>query len=566
MAASPCVEGQACYTQAVQNRPVVGTRTPVVPPRLWSLLLCTVVAALGLAGACKRSATSKAPLTPETPSLRIYVASTIAGALEPCGCRKDMLGGVDHAAALIAQGKKEAPHSLLVSAGPTLFLNPDIEEGKRAQDTWKAESIAHALADMGLVAFTPGANDFALGAAAFGPLAAATKAPALAANVKVAGAPLASTRVVEQNGYKVGIAGVSEPKSKLGVPAGVEVGELEPSLRSALAELQRSGSQINVALVAADRGAALRVAERVSGYHLMILGKSSDRGEGNDAPTAPVLIGKTLVVEAPNHLQALGVVDLYVRDDAFEFQDAAGLQVAEERHSLERRSEELSRRIQRWEEEGIRPEDVAARKEDLAKMRARLGQLAQPAAPKQGSFFRYALSEVREDLGANPEVGARMSEYYKRVNQHNKELFKDRKPKPVASGEAHYLGGESCTECHEDATTFWKQTGHAKAYETLSVDHKEFNLDCVSCHVTGYERPGGSTVTFVENLKDVQCEECHGPGSRHVETEDTAFITLRPEKSLCQKCHHPPHVADDWSADEAWGHIVGKGHGEDSKP
>jgi 2',3'-cyclic-nucleotide 2'-phosphodiesterase (5'-nucleotidase family) len=529
------------------------------------MLLCSLVAALGIAGACKRSA-SQAPELPTTPTLRVYVASTIAGALEPCGCRKDMLGGVDHAAALIADGKKEAPNSILLSAGPTLFLNPDIEEGKRTQDTWKAHSIAQALADMGLVAFTPGANDFALGTVEFAPLAAETKATALAANVKAGGVPLGKTRVVQENGFKVGIAGVSQPKSKLGAPQGVEIGDLEPALRAALAELHSEGAQINIALVASDRGLALRVAERVTGYQLMILGKSSDRGDGNDAPTAPVMIGKTLVVEAPNHLQALGVVDLFVRDHDFDFQDAAGLQEAEERQSLERRSEELSRRIAHWEKDGVRPDDVAARKVDLQKMRARLVQLAAPPAPKQGSFFRFALKEVREEAGSNPDVSARMSKHYERVNDYNKELFKDRKPKPVAKGESSYIGVEGCEECHEEAVAFWKKTKHAGAYKTLSDDHKEFNLDCVNCHVTGYERPGGSTVTFVENLKDVQCEECHGPGSRHAETEDTDFITLRPEKTLCQKCHHTPHVADDWNADDAWPHIVGEGHGEDSKP
>lgn len=524
-----------------------------------------VLGAAALAGACKRTE-SHAPEVPTVPTVRLYVASTIAGALEPCGCRKDMLGGVDHAAALIDSGKKEAPHSLFVSAGPTLFLNPDIEEAKRSQDSWKAESIAQALAEMGLVAFTPGANDFALGPETLASLTAATKAKPLAANLDAAGVPLASTHIVETNGYRIGLAGVSEPKSKLGVPKGVKVAELEPALQRASAELDKAGAQIKVALIASDRGEALRVAERVTGFQVMVVGKAADRGEGNDAPTAPVLIGKTLVVEAPNHLQGLGIVDLFVRGDELVFQDAAGLAQAEERQSLERRTAELSRRIVQWEKEGVSPADVAARKADLATMQARLAQLAAPAPPQSGSFFRYQLREVREELGSNPDVGKRMSAYYRRVNDFNKESFKDRKPREPAPGEASYVGVERCNECHEEAVAFWKTTGHAGAYKTLSDDFKEFNLDCVSCHVTGYERPGGSTVTFVDKLKDVQCEECHGPGSRHVETEDTDFITLRPEQTVCEHCHHPPHVADDWSAKEAWPHIVGKGHGEGSKP
>jgi hypothetical protein len=527
-------------------------------------LLVLSVGGAALGGSCKRSDT-RPPEAPTTPTVRIYVASTIAGALEPCGCRKDMLGGVDHAAALVAKGRQEVPGSLVLAAGPTLFMNPELSEERQAQDTWKAEGIAEALSEMGLLAWSPGANDFAAGLPTLASLAGKTQAKILAANLSSPGVPIASSHSVEVNGQRVGITGVSLPKSPLGLPPQVTVGDLSEALKKGLAELDKEKAAIKVALVSTERGEALRLAERVPGFHVMIVGKSVDRGENNDPPTAPVMIGETLVVEAPNHLQGLGVVDLYVRDEKIVFQDAAGLVQAEERQSLERRDNELSRRIVEWETSGMDPKDIEARKADLAKLRARLVELQAPKPPATGSFFRYALSEVREGLGSDAKVEARMSDYYRRVNDHNKELFKDRKPPQAAAGQATYVGTQECAECHEEAFAFWETTGHAKAYKTLSDDFKEFNLDCVSCHVTGYERPGGSTVTFVENLKDVQCEECHGPGSLHAKSEDTDQITLRPAQDLCQKCHHPPHVADDWSAAEAWSHIVGKGHGENSK-
>ena len=105
---------------------------------------------------------------------------------------------------------------------------------------------------------------------------------------------------------------------------------------------------------------------------------------------------------------------------------------------------------------------------------------------------------------------------------------------------------------------------HAKAYPTLVRQNKQYNLECVGCHVTGYEAPGGSTVAHVEKLENVQCEVCHGPGSRHVEKpKEPGLIARSPEKSLCaSKCHHPPHVKPSWSVDEAWRHIIGKGHGD----
>jgi len=122
---------------------------------------------------------------------------------------------------------------------------------------------------------------------------------------------------------------------------------------------------------------------------------------------------------------------------------------------------------------------------------------------------------------------------------------------------------KKCQGCHEEETKFWRTTEHAGAYEVLAREDKQFNLDCVGCHVTGYDKPGGSTVTHVDGLKDNQCENCHGPGSLHAESPTKkGLIDARPERSLCaSECHHPPHVQPNWNVDEAWKKILGPGHG-----
>src|SRR4051812_33118717 len=76
------------------------------------------------------------------PTLRLYVLSTVAGALEPCGCTKDQLGGVDHLAAFVASQAGTAPSSLVLGAGPMLFMEPTLKGDVATQDTWKAEAIA----------------------------------------------------------------------------------------------------------------------------------------------------------------------------------------------------------------------------------------------------------------------------------------------------------------------------------------------------------------------------------------------------------------------------------------
>jgi hypothetical protein len=155
-----------------------------------------------------------------------------------------------------------------------------------------------------------------------------------------------------------------------------------------------------------------------------------------------------------------------------------------------------------------------------------------------------------------------MLAYYKKVNDSNKLEFASRVPKAPPKGEPGYVGIDMCATCHEEPKKVWDKTSHAHAYATLSNQFKEFNLDCVSCHVTGYDRPGGSTVTHVDDLKDVQCEVCHGPGSLHAAKPEKVKIPVaKPTTDVCLSCHHPPHV-HTFDAKVKMAEILGPGHGQ----
>jgi hypothetical protein len=372
----------------------------------------------------------------------------------------------------------------------------------------------------------------------------------------------AKGRVFDVGRERVGVVGVSAPL--LPASAGVVVGEPRAALQASARWLEGQGANIRVALVALPRGEALRLAEAVPGFQVMLVGKPIDRGETNDTPTPPQLVGSTLVVEAPNHLQAVAVIDLFVKDGKYSFADGSGIAAEQRRVSLAARRSDLQTALAR---SGISNEDRAARRRDLAALDAELAALDAPRPLPEGSAFRYELVEIREKLGTEPASQTALAAYYKAVNEHNREAFKDVLPAPVSAGESGYVGVEACTTCHQSERDFWDKTPHHSAYATLSRQSKEYNLECVGCHVTGYEAPGGSTVAHVENLKDVQCEVCHGPGSRHIGNPADSKLISVPERSLCaSKCHHVPHVHADWNVDFAWPVIVGKGHERAKKP
>ena len=131
---------------------------------------------------------------------------------------------------------------------------------------------------------------------------------------------------------------------------------------------------------------------------------------------------------------------------------------------------------------------------------------------------------------------------------------------PAIPGQPSYVGVAKCLECHENTRTFWEHDRHETAWETLEKDNKTFDVYCVSCHVTGFMRPGGSAVKQLDGLKDVQCESCHGPGSAHAEAGEVALIQRTPAPSTCKVCHSPKH-STHFDFDKYRKKLVVPGHG-----
>lgn len=92
-----------------------------------------------------------------------------------------------------------------------------------------------------------------------------------------------------------------------------------------------------------------------------------------------------------------------------------------------------------------------------------------------------------------------------------------------------YDGRKKCSNCHKSQYESWRETGHAKAMDSLAAGEKtaakvKAGLDpekdytedknCVGCHVTGFGAEGGYDIDDPDKyLVGVTCESCHGPGS-----------------------------------------------------
>jgi hypothetical protein len=112
----------------------------------------------------------------------------------------------------------------------------------------------------------------------------------------------------------------------------------------------------------------------------------------------------------------------------------------------------------------------------------------------------------------------------------------DKYPRLPMPGTLEYVGSKACKVCHEVEYAQCQPMKHSIAWKTLVDVGSQYDPECVVCHVVGLKYQGGFvSARQTPQLRNVGCEECHGPGSRHVETLGKAK-TEEP-KAACTDCH-----------------------------
>jgi hypothetical protein len=529
--------------------------------RAWILVAVLAV----VAGACRQSEPASAAAVPKRarPTLRLVALTDVSGYLEPCGCQSKLLGGIDRAAAKLNALRADRVPVLFVAAGDLLFGAPPegatAETDATTQETWKAETLVEIFDRLGLVAATPGHRDLGFGAAELERMIGRSKFAWLPAKPEAANAPEAvASKLTQAGNIQVGIVGVSTFAGPGAELPSERVKVLTQHAQSEVDKLRAAGARVVIGLLSSDQRTGRRLTQGLKGLTFAV-----QAGLDDAATPAPAKNGEAALLRAGRQGQGMLVVDVYLHGQA-PFVDVSEWTLTEKRTDLQGRITELTQRVQAWER------DPKVDKAGVDEQRARLARLAeelarlQPTAADadQANAFRAAYVPLSLEQPKDPQITGLLGDYDSRVNEHNRVAFADVKPKPASPGAPSYVGSATCQSCHSGAYSWWSKHAHGRAYATLEHAHKQFNLSCVSCHVTGYGRPGGSSVVQNAGLTNVGCESCHGPGSLHAKQPTAAEhkLTRDPAESVCKQCHTPDH-SDLFEFQSYVARLRAKGHG-----
>jgi len=208
---------------------------------------------------------------------------------------------------------------------------------------------------------------------------------------------------------------------------------------------------------------------------------------------------------------------------------------------------------------------------------------------EEESPLRFQLMPLeRSEFADTPQMVDHMRDYQQRLQDEQVVVQDGVIGHPTG---ASFVGAAKCGECHTEAHAIWEQTPHAHAFESLDPANERegyerlngvprmHDPECLSCHVTGWNpqeyiryRSGFLNQEFARTEEDGalqtllagnQCENCHGPGSRHVELVEAddldlarkeVKVTLEQSKAICYSCHDTDN-SPDFDFEKYWAEV-----------
>jgi hypothetical protein len=443
----------------------------------------------GKGSAAKSDAPAPKVLAPVKPLLKDWPKPAFAlvltgerhGYFEPCGCSPTQSGGLSRLGNLFKKlDDRGWPHTAFDLGGTV--------RRERLQTKYKFNTMLSALKDLKYAGLALGTEELRLEQSEPGYLlstyAVDEKTPPLpyfAANVVFFGLPdfgspgnplVTRMKVVEAGGKKIGVTAVFGKTFRStilpeGAKGDLTIDDPETALKPIVEELKKQSPDLLLLLSHSEMNESRELAKAFPDFDVVLTA-----GGPEDGDEVPEKIGKTWLLNVGHKGKYAGVLGFYP--------------------------------------------------EDSEKLRFELVDL------DVGRFFE------------TPQMHERMREYQAVLGEFYDQILADL-PKAAHPSGAKFVGAAKCGECHKKAYQKWKNESlndphHARAFKSLSIGRKGQEKDwisrvhdpeCLSCHVTGWDpqevfpyESGFVSEEKTPQLAAQQCENCHGPGSRHVEFEE----------------------------------------------
>lgn len=483
------------------------------------LLLCLLTMLCGCSGGCEEQTDpaskngSDPPSQPkvttpllkgfEKPAFALVLSGEQHGYLEPCGCSETQSGGVARRQDLLRQLADRGWEVAGLDLGGTL-------KRSREQSKIKFAAIVEALQGMKYKALGLGPEELGLSGDQLILNHVGTEGEPqvnfVSANVTLFGSADLGTpirfRSFELGGQKVVVTSIVSPALTKFIPYLQDPNQMsleEPAtaLTAIKDQVAAEKPALAVLLSHASLEESKQLAQKFPEYQLIL-----SAGGVEDGEREPIMEGKTMIVQVGHKGKCVGVCAFY---------------------------------------------------------------------PEAEQPLKFELVNLDKDRFKNaPEMIEVMRNYQERLRNEN---ILERDPSiPHKSGNT-YVGVAKCAECHKKAYDVWKTSKHSHAYESLEKGRpgqeanwvtRVFDPECIACHTTGWEpqevlrfESGFVTGEITPLLKGQQCENCHGPGSHHVDLEeqykaDRKSVTqelliaerknvqlteIKAVKQVCFQCH-----------------------------
>ena len=405
----------------------------------------------------------------EPADFTILLSGREDGLMKPCGCTDPQMGGLERRAVLAAAARKGAKAFAAVSIGDTL----KVAAGDRRQDGFKAELFRAALETLDYAGQLLGPDDLeGMVDALLTPYGTPKSTPRPPLNVLIKrGGPLAL------------LAGV-DPVVRFSMKGAA--GELRVRAISVVDPTVR-GRLVGYGSVEAVNSPASAVAALAKEPGLLIVAAHVSRED-----LAEIVAEATAKAELAIVVDVSGEVASKKPIRGWRFE--RGLLVTFEGHGKEVSLVRLRRTAKSFtaDADAVLLEPEPYERPDRPEWKA-------VSALFEAYRHRVRDEKVLEQIGA----------------------FSDAKGQPT------FVGSAACASCHPGIYDEWKTTPHARAMKTLEERDSAWDPECVVCHTVGWTQAdkGGwgrrassfATPKASAHLTDVGCENCHGPGSLHVE-------------------------------------------------